>query len=178
MVIKNGKRVHEKTGKTLDFEIMLDDPGNEKVALAFIGNLKRLGITPRVRVLDAAAFRGRLNDYDFDMTLYYWLSTLSPGSEQYLYWSCEAAKEKSRWNYAGICDPEIDTLSKSIATAATRDDLVGKVRALDRRLMAGTYMIPLYFNPNDYVAYWHPLKHPETMPVYGTVIETWWMDRP
>lgn len=175
-MIKDGNRVNAKTGKEFDFEITLDDPGNEKVALAFAGNLKRLGITPRVRVLDAAAFRGRLNDYDFDMTLYYWMSTLSPGSEQYLYWSCEAANTPGRWNYAGICAPEIDALSQSIAAAKTRDDLVGRVKKLDARLMKGAYMIPLYYNPNDYVAFWRPLKHPETMPIYGTVIETWWMD--
>lgn len=176
-IIKDGKRVNEKTGAPFTFEIMLDDPGNEKVALSLVRNLERMGISARVRVLDAAAFRGRLNDYDFDMTLYFWLSTLSPGTEQYLYWSCEAAKEPARWNYAGVCDPEIDSLSQNIATARSRDELVGMVRALDARLMAGQYMIPLYYNPKDYVAYWTPVKRPETVPLYGLVIETWWMDQ-
>ncbi len=175
-VIKNGARVNAKTGKPLTFEIMLDDPGNEKIALSFVRSLKRMGISPFVRVLDSAAFLGRLNNYDFDMTLYYWMSTLSPGTEQYLYWSCEAADSPSRWNYAGICDKNIDLLSKSIATAKTREELVGKVQALDKALMAGTYMIPLYYNPVDYVAYWKPLAHPDIMPLYGTVLETWWMN--
>jgi ABC-type oligopeptide transport system substrate-binding subunit len=175
-VIKDGKRVNEKTGKPLTFEILLDDPGNEKIALSFVRALKRMGISPTLRVLDAAAFLGRLNNYDFDMTLYYWMSTLSPGTEQYLYWSCEAATQPSRWNYAGICDKNIDLLSKSIATAKTRGELVQKVQSLDKALMAGTYMIPLYYNPTDFVAYWKPLAHPEKMPLYGTVLETWWMD--
>lgn len=176
-VVKNGKRINEKTGAPLTFEILLDDPANEKIALAFVRNLERLGIKPNVRVLDAAAFRGRLNEYDFDMTLYFWLSTLSPGTEQYLYWSCEAANEPGRWNYAGICDPEIDKLSKSIATAKTRGELVEKVQTLDRKLMAGHYMIPLNYNPVDYVAYWPPVRRPDTTPLYGTVAETWWMDK-
>ena len=148
------------------------------MVLLFVRSLKRLGITPNVRVLDSAAFLGRMNNYDFDMTVYFWMSTLSPGTEQYLYWSCEAAESPSRWNYAGICDKNIDLLSKSIATAKTRDELVGKVRALDTALMAGSYMIPLYYNPQDFVAYWEPLAHPETMPLYGTVLETWWMKEP
>lgn len=177
-VIKNGVRVNDKTGKPLTFEIMLDDPSNEKIALSFVRTLKRLGITPRVRVLDSAAFLGRLNEYDFDMTLYFWMSTLSPGTEQYLYWSCEAAKTPSRWNYAGICDKNIDLLSQSIASAKTREELVGKVQALDSALMAGNYMIPLYYNPQDYVAYREPLARPDTMPLYGTVLETWWMKAP
>jgi len=173
--IKNGVRVNAE-GKPLSFEIMLDDPANEKIALSFVRSLKRLGITPHVRVLDSAAFLGRLNEYDFDMTLYFWMSTLSPGTEQYLYWSCEAANSPSRWNYAGICDKNIDLLSQSIASAKTREELVAKVQALDSALMKGQYMIPLYYNPRDFVAYWEPLSHPETMPLYGTVLETWWMN--
>ena len=175
-IIKDGKRVNAKTGKPFAFEIMLDDPANEKIALSYVRSLKRLGITPHVRVLDSAAFLGRLNEYDYDMTLYFWMSTLSPGTEQYLYWSCEAAKSPSRWNYAGICDKNIDLLSKSVATAKTREELVEKVRALDKSLMAGVYMVPLYYNPTDFVAYWEPLAHPEQMPLYGTVLETWWMN--
>ncbi len=177
-VVKDGVRVNQKTGKPMDFEIMLNDPSDQKIALSFTHALKRMGIIPKVRMLDSAAFLGRLNQYDFDMTLYYWMSTLSPGTEQYLYWSCEAADQPSRWNYAGICDKKIDLLSKSIASATSRDDLVQKVRALDAALMAGTYMIPLYYNPQDFVAYWKPLAHPQTMPIYGTVIETWWMNTP
>ncbi len=175
-VIKGGKRVKAKTGKPLSFEIILDDPANEKIALAFTGALKRMGITPQIRVLDTSAFLGRLNQYDFDMTLYFWMSTLSPGTEQYLYWSCEAANSPSRWNYAGICDKNIDLLSKSIATAKTRGELVVTVRALVSALMKGVFMIPLYYKRQDFVAYWKPLAHPETMPLYGTVLETWWMD--
>ena len=173
-IIKDGKRVNEKTNTPMSFEILLDDPGNEKIALAYTRNLKKMGIDANVRVLDSAAYRGRMNDYDFDMTLYYWHSTLSPGTEQYLYWSCEAAEQPSRWNYAGVCDPEIDALAKSIPTAKTREELRDKTRALDLKLQNGVYMVPLYYNSNDYVAYWSSLKRPENIPLYGMVVETWW----
>ena len=176
-IIKDGNRINAKTSAPFAFEIMLDDPANQKITLAFARSLKRLGITPTVRVLDSAAYLGRLNQYDFDMTLYYWNATLSPGSEQYLYWSCDAANAPSRWNYAGVCDKNIDRLAKSIATATSHEDMVDKVHALDSALMAGQYMIPLYYNPADFVASWVPLKHPQTMPIYGTVLESWWMDR-
>jgi len=179
-VLKEGKRMNAKTGQAFAFEIMLDDPSNEKIALSFVRSLKRLGIEARVRVLDSAAFLGRLNAYDFDMTLYFWMSTLSPGTEQYLFWSCEAAKTPSRWNYAGICDKNIDLLSQSIAKATSRTELVERVQALDLALLQGHYMIPLYYNPRDFVAYWPPVTPPPKTPLYGTVLETWWMapDRP
>jgi len=103
-IIKDGKRVHKETGEAMTFDILLDNPSDEKIALALTRSFKKMGIVANVRVLDSAAYRARLNDYDFDMILHYWHSTLSPGTEQYLYWSCEAAETPAQWNYAGICD--------------------------------------------------------------------------
>ena len=175
-VVDNGKRM--KDGKPLKFEILLGAPEDEKIALNFKRALEKMGIEVAIRILDSAAYTGRLNEYDYDMTLYFWLSTLSPGTEQPLYWSCEAAKQPARWNFAGICDPAVDALAGSIASAKTREDLVTRVHALDRILTHGHYMIPLYYAGQDYVAYWPPVKRPDQTPLYGMVLETWWMDQP
>ncbi|MEM6811534.1 MAG: extracellular solute-binding protein [Pseudomonadota bacterium] len=176
--IKNNVLTNKETSEPLSFEILLDDPSQEKIALTYARSLERLGIKTDVRVMDTAAFRARLNDYDFDMTLYFWNSTLSPGTEQYLYWSCESAETSYRWNFAGICDPEIDQIAKDIPTALTREDLKGKTQKLDQKLQDGVYFAPLYYNPHDYVAHWKPLKRPENTPLYGIVIESWWMEEP
>ncbi|HPD83535.1 MAG: extracellular solute-binding protein [Alphaproteobacteria bacterium] len=177
-IIKDGKRINAKTGDVMSFEIILDTPSDEKIALSLTRTLKKMGIEANVRVLDSAAYRGRMNDYDFDMTLYFWHSTLSPGTEQYLYWSCESANMPSRWNYAGICDPEIDSLAQAIPTAKSRAELLEYTQKLDSKLWMGLYFIPLYYNPNDYVTYWKTLKRPENTPLYGIVLETWWAEPP
>lgn len=174
-IVQDGKRINDQTGKELTFDILVDDPSQEKIALALVNNLKRMGITPRVRTLDTAAFRDRLNAYDFDMILYYWNATLSPGTEQMLYWSCESAKAEGRWNFAGICDPSIDALAEKIPTAKSREELHSYTQALDKKLLEGQFMIPLYYNPKDYVAYRPPVTRPDTVPLYGMVVETWWM---
>lgn len=175
-VIKNGKRIHTKTGAPFTFQILTDTPSAEKLALSFTRSLQKMGIEANVRVMDTAAYRARLNDYDYDMILYHWNSTLSPGTEQYLYWSCESAKTPSRWNYAGICDPSIDALAKAIPSAKTRSELQEMAQNLDSKLMSGQYFVPTYYNPYDFVAYWKPLKRPENVPLYGMVLETWWME--
>ena len=173
-VVKDGVRVNAETGTPFAFEIMISSPDDEKLSLAFTRGLKRLGINARVRVLDSAAFLGRLNEYDYDMVLYFWLSSLSPGSEQILYWGCDAAKQPARWNYAGICDPVVDALSMQIASAHDRDGLVTAAQAQDPVLKSGQYMIPLFHQGADYVARRADLHHPDTTPLYGMVIETWW----
>jgi ABC-type oligopeptide transport system substrate-binding subunit len=173
-IVQNGVRM--KDGKPFTFEIILSAPEDEKIALAFLRGLKRLGITANVRMLDSAAFLGRLNDYDYDMVLYYWLNSLSPGTEQMLYWSCEAAKQPARFNYAGICDAAVDGLAQSIAASTDRADLVARARALDRVLTWGNYMIPLYYMGQDFAAYRKFVHHPAHIPLYGMVLETWWAD--
>jgi ABC-type oligopeptide transport system substrate-binding subunit len=171
-VVKDG--VRQKDGKPFTFEILLSAPEDEKLALHFIRSLERLGIKARARALDSANYRGRLNEYDFDMTLYYWLSTLSPGTEQVLYWGCQAAKEPARWNFAGVCDKAVDSIAEGIAQAKTREDLVAHAHALDRILMQGQYMIPLYYKSVDTAAYRSAIHRPAQTPLYGMVIETWW----
>jgi ABC-type oligopeptide transport system substrate-binding subunit len=171
--VVDGKRVN-KHGELLEFEILLESSENEKIALTFKKALERAGITVNVRVLDAAAYRGRLNEYDFDMTIYYWSNSLSPGTEQMVYWSCEAASQPARWNFAGVCSEPVDYLAKHIAAAESREELVASARALDRVLLNGYYMIPLYYLGKDYVAYKSFIEHPAEMPLYGMVLESWW----
>ncbi len=171
----DGKQM--KDGQPLAFEILLSAPEDEKLALHFKRSLDKLGINVNIRVLDAAAYRGRMNNYDFDMTLYYWLSSLSPGTEQILYYGCQAANEPARWNFPGICNPAIDAIAAAVAQAKSRESLVAHIRALDRILMWERYMIPLYYSGSDYFSYKNNVKHPENTPIYGAVLETWWMDQ-
>ncbi len=173
-IVKDGKRV--KDSKPFAFEIILDGPEDEKIAINFKNTLAHMGIAANIRTMDNANYIGRMNEYDFDMTANYWSNSLSPGTEQLLYWGCQAAKEPARWNYPGICSPAIDALSQQIANAKDRETLVATTRALDRVLMAGAYMIPLYYAGADNVASWGPLKKHDKTALYGMVMETWWVD--
>ena len=173
-VVKDGKRT--KNGETFSFELLLKKPEDEKIALGFQRKLKRMGIEMRIRTLDSSAFTNRIRNYDYDMVIHEWRSSLSPGTEQALYWGCAAAEQPGRFNYAGICDPKIDELTARVATTKDRKALVGAIHSLDSKLLSGHYMIPLYYRGYDHYAYWKPIKRPETTPLYGAVLETWWMD--
>ncbi len=70
-------------------------------------------------------------------------------------------------------------LAAAVPAATSRDDLVATVHALDRVLMSGHYMIPLYYLGSDNIAYWQThIQHPASMPLYGTVLESWWSAKP
>lgn len=171
--LKNG--VMQNNGQPLQFEILLSSPDDEKIALEFARSLKRIGITANVRTVDSAQYQARMTGFDYDMTINFWSSTLSPGNEQVYYWGSAAADTQGSRNYAGIKDPAIDALASSIAASASRGELVSRARALDRAIMQGHYVIPLYYLGRDLVAYRSTLQRPDITPVYGVLPEqTWW----
>lgn len=176
-IVDKGQRLHKDTRQPLSFEIILSSVKDEKIALNFAQTLKKAGIQATIKVMDSAAYRARMNDYDFDMTINYWQSSLSPGTEQSLFFGCKAANQPARWNYPGICRDDIDALAASIAQATSRQSLEAQVTKLDNALWDGHYMIPLFYKQADYYAHWRHIKRPESTALYGAVLETWWMDQ-
>lgn len=173
-VISNGKRIHKKTKQEFTFEVIINDKQHEKIALSLSQSLKKLGITMTIRILDSASFIGRLNQYNYDMALHFWQSSLSPGTEQILYWGCDAANENGRWNFAGICHPALDDLAKKLAFSRDREDLKTLAHAMDRIIMHHHIMIPLFYRGADWVLFNKELRMPDTTPIYGIVQESWW----
>ncbi len=173
-IVKDGIRVNAQTGAPLRFDVFLGAAGDEKIALAYARSLKKLGITMRVRTLDAAAFRDRLNTYNFDMVYYFWQSTLSPGGEQTLYWGCAAAEQPGRFNYPGLCDPKIDRAAMAIAQTTTRPELMKRTSDLDSLVMAAQIIVPMGYLPTDLIALDEHIARPGTTPLYGVVPESWW----
>jgi microcin C transport system substrate-binding protein len=174
--VRDGRRV-DAAGRPFRFEILLVDPADERIALEFSRGLRRLGVEARVRTVDSAQYRARMNQFDYDMTLNFWVSTLSPGNEQMVYWSSAAADQNGSRNYAGVRSPVVDALAGGLGHARTREELVAAVRALDRVLLWGHYVIPLHHLADERVAYWRTLAHPERTPLWGPIVETWWSTR-
>jgi microcin C transport system substrate-binding protein len=173
---KGEQLVNDKTGQPFSFEILNDDPQIERVALPFIQNLKRLGITVSLRTVDVSQYEQRMNNFDYDMTIVVIPQSLSPGNEQREFFGSAAADQPGSQNMIGIKSAVIDALIEQVIVAPTRADLVTRVHALDRVLQYGYYLIPNYHLAAHWVAYWNKFRHPETPPKYALGLETWWVD--
>ncbi len=99
-----------QNGKQLSFELLLNGPTIEAVALAYQASLRKIGIDMQVRSIDTPQWINRVRSRDFDMIYTGWAQSLSPGNEQRAYWGSEAADSESSQNYAGIKDPAVDAL--------------------------------------------------------------------
>ena len=62
----------------------------------------------------------------------------------------------------------------ALLKAETAEDFVSAVRALDRVLLSGEYVIPLFHVPKQWVAYWRRLAYPDKTPLSGYNLDTWW----
>ena len=105
-----------------------------------------------------------------------WAVSLSPGAEQRNRWSSRAAGQDGSLNYAGARSPAIDALIDATLGAETRPDFVAAVRALDRVLLSGFYVVPLFHVADYWLAYDAALRHPPAMPLLGVSIDTWWRE--
>jgi peptide/nickel transport system substrate-binding protein len=62
--------------------------------------------------------------------------------------------------------------------ARDRGDFVSATRALDRVLMSGFYVVPLFHLPDQWVARWATIGHPSQTSLFGYLPETWWRKTP
>ncbi len=175
-VVKGRKRVNEKTGKPLTFEVLLVSPLFERIVLPFAKNLEKLGIKISVRTVDPSQYRRRLDTSDFDVIVSGWGQSLSPGNEQRSQWGSAAADIEGGRNFIGIKDPVIDELIEKVIAAANRKSLVTSVRALDRVLQWGHWVIPHWHAKYDRIAYWGKFGRPAVTPLQGNQFMAWWVD--
>jgi microcin C transport system substrate-binding protein len=168
--------VNAKTGQPFVFEILLDTPQFERIVLPFVDNLKRLGITARVRTVDTAQYERRMETFDYDMAVVLFAQSLSPGNEQRDFFGSAAADRQGSQNVLGIKNPVIDQLIEELIQSPDRASLVAHTRALDRVLQYGYYVIPQFHLGAFWVAYWDKYRRPAIAPKYTLAFDTWWVD--
>nr|WP_309084578.1 extracellular solute-binding protein [Chelativorans sp.] len=172
----DGGVMRDPQGNPFAFEILLVSAEQERLAAVFQRSLTRLGINVTLRMLDDAQIQQRKQTFDFDVLIASvgFFGTLSPGIEQINRWGSEAAKAEGSFNLAGVADPAVDAMIEAMLNARDKETYVAAVRALDRLLISGAYMVPTQHNNQVWIAYWNYLQHPETAPLNGFDLSAWW----
>ena len=169
MKLPNGQPI---TIEFLDFSSAL-----ERHTQPFIKNLRLIGIDARMRIVDAAQYRQRLENFDFDVITQRLVMSYSPGEELRALFGSEAAKIPGSRNLTGISDPVVDALIAKALVARSRNELVHICRALDRVLRVGFYWIPHWYKPTHWIAHWDAFGQPPRTPKFDTgILSTWWYD--
>ena len=174
--LKNGVLQNEND-ELFVFEIILVNPVFERVMAGYVKNLQRLGIKASYRTIDPSLYTERINNFDFDMCVFVFGQSLSPGNEQRNFWHSSSADVVGSRNLAGIKDPVIDSLVEKIIYAESKEDLTVACRALDRVLWHGYYVVPNWYVNSHRIAYHNKFMMPDILPIYydyRSLIMTWW----
>ncbi|MFV0297829.1 MAG: extracellular solute-binding protein [Hyphomicrobiaceae bacterium] len=174
---RGGVMVKAATGEPLTFEMMAAKRSEERLFQAYADNLKRLGIRTDIRLTDSAQRWERLKTFDVDMMQGTWGSSPSPGNEQINRWGSASYAGPNTLNFAGVKDPAVDAVIREILDAKERPAFTDAVRALDRLLISGDYVVPLYHAKGSWIAWWNTIEGPKRSSLSGVVLDAWWHKR-
>jgi peptide/nickel transport system substrate-binding protein len=176
-----GGTLRNTAGEALELEVLLPQGAAELRAAVTIwaAALERIGIALRIATIDSAQYTLRTNEYEFDITPMTRAMSLSPGTEQRLYWGRAGVSEPGTRNWPGVDSPAVEAMIDTMLAARTREAFEAAVRALDRALMAGRFVIPLWYSDRGRIAHDVRLRYPaDRLPVYGDwqgfQPEIWW----
>jgi len=166
-------------GEAFTLEYLDSGSGGERVFAPYVQALAKLGIAGEYRRADFALIRKRIDVFDFDLFTVRIPGSEAPGVELLDRFGSESADTQGSSNLIGIKDPAIDALVNLVVEANTRPELVARLRALDRVLRHGHYVIPQWYASTNRVAYRSgKFEQPSVMPLYyqaeDWVVSTWW----
>jgi microcin C transport system substrate-binding protein len=178
----NDRALKNAKGEAFILDFLLYSPAFERIALPYKEQLELLGFTVNIRTIDLSQYTERTENFDYDIIVGSWGQSLSPGNEQREFFASEFADKKGSRNSAGIKNPAIDAIIDQLIAAPNRQALISATQALDRALIWNHYVIPMWFVPNAWIAYWKRVTFKSPLPGYGIAgnimahSHIWWYD--
>ena len=174
----DGIRVNEQ-GQRLRIEVLNDSASFERIINPYVENLRRLGVDAVYTRVDAAQSQEREKKFDYDIVTRRYAMSQTPGIELRGIFGGEAANVEGSNNIAGVNNPAVDSLIKTIENATSREDLETAVSALDRVLRAMHIWVPQWYKGEHNIAYFDMYERPytDTPPPNGMgELSIWWFN--
>jgi peptide/nickel transport system substrate-binding protein/microcin C transport system substrate-binding protein len=190
--LKKARVLLEQAGWNIDSEGVLRNAKGEPFEMEYLEtqgqqqfrnviwarNLAKVGIRYKVRQVDFALYRKRIETFDFDLVTIRIPDFAIPSAADYDgLFSSKKADEQGSNNYRGVKDPAVDAALKAMEGAKTYEQLRDAARALDRVVMHQHYQVPQLFSPGYFMSYWNKFGIPDVQPKYyltDEYSENWW----
>ncbi len=166
-------------GDAFVMEYLDGGSGGERTFAPYAQALAKLGIDARYRRADFALIQKRWDVFDFDLTTVRIRGSEAPGSELLDRYGSKSAETQGSSNMVGVRDAAVDSLLDLAVASKTRSELVARLKALDRVLRHGHYVVPQWYAEGFRVAYRAgKFEQPSVAPQYyqpeDWVLRTWW----
>ena len=167
-------------GEAFTLELPFASSGSatlESVIETFTQNLSALGIQAIGQRIDPAQYTERERDRDYDMIFDQYIAFLDTGTGLHQRFGSEAAAY-SLFNPAGLASPLVDAVIDLSLMAESPEDRDTALRVLDRVLRWERIMVPVWYNADQWFAYWDVFRHPEELPRFSAgALDWWWFDQ-
>jgi peptide/nickel transport system substrate-binding protein len=131
--------VRQRDGQRLSLDLIVDgEPRRRAAADEIARQWGELGVEVKVEELSMADMLQRLRDHNFTMALHSW-ARIGPDPDPYALWHSSQGL-----NYAGLADPEIDTLLESARVESQVDARSADYDAFQKRWIDLAPSITLY----------------------------------
>lgn len=180
--------LRNEKGDPFEFEYLETQGGSQFRNVIWARNLAKLGITFKVRNVDFALYRKRLETFDFDAVTIRTPDFTLPSAQDYQETlGSKTADVTGSGNFRGLKDPAVDAMIAAMSEAKTYDELRDAARALDRIMMHGHYQVPQLYSPGYLMSYWNKFGIPPTPKYYTTdensdfptwSVTAWWIKDP
>ena len=149
----------------------------QSIIESFASNLRALGIEVLDQRIDPAQYTERERGMDYDMVLDQYVPFMDTGTGLMQRFGSEFATE-GLFNPAGLASPAVDQIIEISLNAPTPEARDAALRALDRVLRWELIMVPLWYSPNSWYAYWDVYRHPDELPILSAgTLDWWWYDQ-
>ncbi len=164
-------------GETLVLRFVDDNSSLDRVVNPFVANLRRIGVDASYQTIDPAQMQQRMEDFDYDILPARFVASSSPSFELRQLYSSAAADAKGSANVSGIADPVVDALIEKVIASDSREQMVARVKALDRVLRSKRIWVPNWYSGKYLLAYWDVFGRPDVKPPYARGDAYWWFDQ-
>jgi microcin C transport system substrate-binding protein len=172
--IIDNKLIDPQNKLPLEIEFLIDQKAFEMVIAPFIKNLKKLGISAKMRFVDENQFQTRVNNFDYDIIVGVIPQSIVPGSELFATFHSSQKNIKGSANLLGLNDKYVDDLVEKMSKAKTKSELKILTKKLDSHLLNNYYTIPQWYNNKHRILYRNIFDFPQKSPKYSLAIDSWW----
>ena len=174
----SGNRMQNEAGEQFRLEFLTYGAEQQRVYAKFMETLKAIGVDASIRLVDAAQYQRRINDFDYDMILAAFGMVATPTREGLsLFFGSDSVDRSGAYNYPGMRSEAVDALIEKVSSVTSRDELVTLMRALDRVLRWRLDWLPNINAGVHRAAFWDMFGHRDTKPDYAWPVESlWWFD--
>ncbi len=166
-------------GEVLDLTFLFNSsasPTLGSVMENFVSNVEAMGIDITLEKVDSSQYTLRERDKDYDLIYDSYAAFLGTGTGLHQRYGSEDAIV-SLFNPASLQSELVDTIIDASLNARTAEEEQVTLQALDRALRWELIMIPTWYNPDYWVAYYDQYDYPEPLPPYALGhLDFWWFD--